>query len=236
MRGEKMRSILLIGMIVMAGVTVPIASADIYFWTDENGVKNFTNYSPPEKAEVFMETSEADEDTALPEAETDRDGDADRALESGQLQAAAEEIEALREQVGELSHNLKNLEALIEASPSEADDVASETEEAAATVRFGSGYVYWPYPYGYPPYGYKRHRKLGPRHGYGRPGYKEQVNHPTGFKSHALGRQPSQSGHGYLGPRPGYRSSRKGAYRAGSGRQHYTHGRQPGFAGGNGRR
>ena len=236
MRGEKMRSILLIGMIVMAGVTVPIASADIYFWTDENGVKNFTNYSPPEKAEVFMETSEADEDMALPEAETDQAGDADRALESRQLQAAAEEIEALREQVGELSHNLKNLEALIEASPSEGDDVASETEEAAATVRFGSGYVYWPYPYGYPPYGYKGHRKLGPRHGYGRPGYKEQFNHPTGFKSHVYGRQPSQSGHGSLGPRPGYRSSRKGAYRTGSGPRHYTLGRQPGFAGGNSRR
>jgi hypothetical protein len=220
-------------MIVMAGVTVPIASADIYFWTDENGVKNFTNYSPPEKAEVFMETSEADEDTALPEAETDRAGDADRALESGQLQAAAEEIEALREQVGELKDRLA---ALPEAPSFESGGAATEAEEASNTVRFGSGYVYWPYPYGYPPYGYKRHRKLGPRHGYGRPGYKEQFNHPTGFKSHALGRQPSQSGHGSLGPRPGYRSSRKGAYRTGSGPQHYTLGRQPGFAGGNGRR
>ncbi|MGA9263450.1 MAG: DUF4124 domain-containing protein [Desulfobacterales bacterium] len=229
-----MRSILLIGMIVIAGVTVPIASADIYFWTDENGVKNFTNYSPPEKAEVFMETSEADEDTALPEAETDRAGDADRALESGQLQAAAEEIEALREQVGELKDRL---EALPEAPQFESGGAAAtEAEEASNTVRFGSGYVYWPYPYGYPPYGYKGHRKPGPRHGYGRPGYKEQFNHPTGFKSHVYGRQPSQSGHGSLGPRPGYRSSRKGAYRTGSGPQHYTLGRQPGVAGGNSRR
>jgi len=220
----------------MAFVIVPIASADIYFWTDENGVKNFTNYSPPEKAEVFMETSEADQGTALDEAETDRAGDTDRALESEQLQAAAEKIEALREQVDELSHHLKNFEALIDASPSEADDVTSEAEEAATTVRYGSGYVYWPYPYGYPPYGYKRHHKLDPRHGYGRPRYKEQFNHPTGFKSHAYGRQPSQSGHGSLGPRPGYRSSRKGAYRTGSGPQQYALGRQPGFAGGKSRR
>lgn len=220
-------------MIVMAGVTVPIASADIYFWTDENGVKNFTNYSPPEKAEVFMETSEADEDTALPEAETDQAGGADRALESEKLQAAAEEIEALREQVGELKDRL---EELPEAPSFESGGAATEAGEASNTVRFWSGYVYWPYPYGYPPYGYKRHRKPGPRHGYGRPGYKEQVNPPTGFKSHALGRQPSQPGHGSLGPRPGYRSSRKGAYRTGSGRQHYTLGRQPGFAGGNSRR
>lgn len=233
MSGVKMRSILLIGMIVMAGVTVPIASADIYFWTDENGVKNFTNYSPPEKAEVFMETSAADEDTALPEAETDRDGNADRALESGQLQAAAEEIEALREQVGELKDQLA---ALPEAPSFESGGAATEAEEASNTVRYGSGYVYWPYPYGYPPYGYKRHHKLGPRHGYGRPGYKEQFNQSNGFKSYAYGRQPSQSGHGSLGPRPGYRSSRKGAYRTGSGPQQYTLGRQPGFAGGKSRR
>ena len=93
----------------MAGVTVPIASADIYFWTDENGVKNFTNYSPPEKAEVFMKTPEAGEETSLLEAETDRPGDADRALESEQLQAATEEIEALREQVGELKDRLAAL-------------------------------------------------------------------------------------------------------------------------------
>jgi hypothetical protein len=134
-------------MIVMAGVTVPIASADIYFWTDENGVKNFTNYSPPEKAEVFMETSEADEDAALPEAETDQAGDADRALESRQLQAAAEEIEALREQVGELKDRLQ---ALPEAPSFESGGAATEAEEASNTVRFWSGYVYWPYPYGYP--------------------------------------------------------------------------------------
>ena len=217
----------------MAGVMVPIASADIYFWTDENGVKNFTNYSPPEKAEVFMKTSEADEETALPEAETDRAGDADRALASEQLQAATEEVEALREQVGELKDRLA---ALPEAPSIDSDGGATEAEEASNTVRYGSGYVYWPYPYGYPPYGYKRHHKLGPRHGYGRPGYKKQFNHPNGYKSRAYGRQPRQSGHGSLGPRPGYRSSRKGAYRTGSGRQHYTLGRQPGFAGGKSRR
>ena len=132
MRREIMRSILLIAMLAMAGVTVPIASADIYFWTDENGVKNFTNYSPPEKAEVFMETSEADEDTSLIEAETDRAGDADRTLESEQLQAATEEIEALREQVGELKDRL----AVPPEAPSfEFGEAATEAEEL---IQYGS--------------------------------------------------------------------------------------------------
>ena len=217
----------------MAGVTVQIASADIYFWTDENGVKNFTNYSPPEKAEVFMETSEADQDTALDEAETDRAGDTDRALESEQLQAATEKIEALREQVGELTDRFA---ALPEAPPIEANEVAAETEEASNTIRYGSGYVYWPYPYGYLPYGYKGNHKFRPRHGFGRPGFKKQFVYPNGLKTHAYGAHPSRSGHGSLGSRPGYRSSRKGVYHTGSGRQRHALGRQPGFAGGKSRR
>jgi len=228
-----MRSILLIGMLAIAGVTVPIASADIYFWTDENGVKNFTNYSPPEKAEVFMETPEADEDTVFNEAETDRADDKDRALESEQLQSAAEEIEALREQVGELKDRLA---ALPEAPPIEADDDASVTEGAAATVRYRSGYVYWPYPYGYFPYGYKENHKFRPRHGLGKPGFKKRFVRPNRFKTHAYGRQPSRSGHDSFSHRPGYRSSRKGAYHTGSGRQRHALGRQPGFAGGKSRR
>ena len=218
----------------MAVVTVPIASADIYFWTDENGVKNFTNHSPPENAEVFMETSEANQDTALDEAETDRAGDTDRALQSVQLQAATERIEALREQVGQLTDRLA---ALPEAPPIEADEVTAETEEASNTIRYGSGYVYWPYPYGYLPYGYKGNHKFRPRHGFWRPGFKKQFVYPNGLKTNAYGAHSSRSGHGSLGSRPGgYRSSRKEVYHTGSGRQRHALGRQPGFAGGKSRR
>ena len=221
----------------MAGVTVPIAAADIYFWTDENGVKNFTNYSPPEKAEVFMETSEADENTELNEAETNRAGDTDRELESEQLQAAAEEIEALREQVSELKNDLKDrLEALPEASPMESDDVATETEEQPRRFDTGAAMCIG------------RIRTATPHTGtrgiasfalvtvtVGRD-TKNSLTIPTGLKYTSTGRQPSRSGHGSLGPRPGYRSSGKGAYYTGSGRQRHMLGRQPGFAGGNSRR
>lgn len=230
-----MRFIRLIGMLAIAGVTVPIASADIYFWTDENGVKNFTNYSPPEKAEVFMETSEADQDTAVDETEIDQAGEPDRALASEQLQAATEKIEALRVQVDELTDRLA---AQSEAPPIETDEVAVETGEASNTIRYGSGYVYWPYPYGYLPYGYKGSYKFRSQHGFGRPGFKKRAVRfrSNGFKPHAYGRQPSRSGHGALGSRPGYRSSRKGVYHSGSGRQRHALGRQPGFAGGRSRR
>jgi hypothetical protein len=233
MNGVEMRFIRLIGMLAMASVTVPIASADIYFWTDENGVKNFTNYSPPENAEVFMETPEADRDTAIDDAEIDQTGDTDRAFESGQLQAATERIEALREQVGELTDRLA---AQSEGPPIEADDVVAETEEAANTIGYGSGYVYWPYSYGYLPYGYKGNHKFRFRHGFGRPRFKNKFVYPSGFETHAYGRQPLRSGHGSFGSRPGYRSSPKGVYHTGSGRQRHVLGRQPGFTGGYRRR
>jgi hypothetical protein len=228
-----MRFISIIGMLAMAVVTVPIASADIYFWTDENGVKNFTNYSPPEKAELFMETSEVDEETLLVESETDRAGDNERALESEQLQAATEKIQALRKQVDELTDRLGELPV---APPIEANGVPAETEEASNTIRYGSGYMSWPYPYGYLPYGYEGNHKFRPRHGFGRPGFKKRFVHPNGFKTHAYNKQPSRSGYGSLGSRPGYRSSRKGVYQTGSGRQPHAFGRQPGFAGGKSQR
>ena len=222
-------------MLAMASVTVPIAWADIYFWTDENGVKNFTNYSPPENAEVFMETSETDQDTAFDDAEIDQTDDTDRALASEQLQAATEKIEALREQVDELADRLA---ALPEVPPIEENEVTAETEVASNTIRYGSGFVYWPYPYGFIPLGYKGNHKFRPRHGFGRPGFKKRAVRvrSNGLKTHAYGRQPFRSGHGSLGSRPGYRSSRKRIYPTGVGRQGHAFGRHPGFAGGKSRR
>ena len=222
-------------MLAMASVTVPIASADIYFWTDENGVKNFTNYSPPENAEVFMETSETDQDTAFDDAKIDQAGDTDRALASEQLQAATEKIEALRVQVDELTDRLA---AQSDGLPIETDAVAVETEEAPNTIGYGNGYVYWPYPYGYLPYGYKGSHKFRSWYGFGRPGFKKRAVRirSNGFKTQAYDRQPSRSGHGSFGSRPDYRSSSKGVYHTGSGRQRHVLGRQPDFAGGNRRR
>jgi hypothetical protein len=215
-------------MLAILSAAFQTATADIYFWTDENGVKNFTNYSPPEKAEVFMETSAVDEDTSLREAETDRTENKDRTLESEQLQAAAEEIEALREQIGELTDRLA---ALPEAPPIDAYDTATEAEEASNTVRYGGGYVYWPFPYGYHPYRYKGYKLFGSRHGYGRPGYKKRFAHPNRIKTRRYGRNLSQPGHKSIGQRSSYQSLRKRAHHTGSGSQRHRLGVSRGFAG-----
>ena len=65
-------------MIVVAcgigGLAVSNASADIYVWTDENGVKNFTNQAPPKYATLFMRTPEIphDEETDTRRSNIDR--------------------------------------------------------------------------------------------------------------------------------------------------------------------
>jgi hypothetical protein len=57
-----------------AGLAVSAAGADIYAWTDENGVKYFTNHAPPEQATLFMKTREIpyDEEADNQRREMDR--------------------------------------------------------------------------------------------------------------------------------------------------------------------
>jgi hypothetical protein len=52
-----LRVVVLTALLVVSGF--PQSSrADIYVWTDENGVKHFTNYAPPEQAQLLMKTRE----------------------------------------------------------------------------------------------------------------------------------------------------------------------------------
>ena len=55
-----MRIFTIIYTILWFTLIAPVAFADIYVWTDANGVKNFTNYAPPDQAIVFMETPETE--------------------------------------------------------------------------------------------------------------------------------------------------------------------------------
>jgi hypothetical protein len=50
--------------ILFALVCASTLNADIYVWVDENGVKNFTNFSPPEGAVIFIKDSGISKKTA----------------------------------------------------------------------------------------------------------------------------------------------------------------------------
>ena len=74
-------------------ITCPLY-ADIYEWTDENGVKHFTNYTPPAGATVLLKTEEVpyDEDADRERVEADRKIQ----LELARLELAEREAEIER--------------------------------------------------------------------------------------------------------------------------------------------
>ncbi|NNL43746.1 MAG: DUF4124 domain-containing protein [Desulfobacterales bacterium] len=49
-----MKGLIILEMILMSFIWSPIATANIYTWTDENNVRHFTNQVPPAGAEIFV--------------------------------------------------------------------------------------------------------------------------------------------------------------------------------------
>jgi hypothetical protein len=171
----------------LAGLAVSTASADIYAWTDENGVKNFTNQAPPEQATLFMKTPEIpyDEEADIQRREMD-----DQAVARQEL---AEREAFLREQQQEAERRIAAANARADAALREAGRVlqdaqaTSEDADSAYSSSYGYGYYYPYYGYGsrYLYKGYKRYdgglyRKK--RH------YKHKINHykyRKGLRPHA---------------------------------------------------
>ena len=141
----------------IAGLVVSTASADIYSWTDENGVKHFTNHAPPKQAALFMKTPEIpyDEDADNQRREMDR-------LEAARLELAEREAFLMKEQQA-AERRIAAANAKADAALQEADQVlqyAQDAAEATASYRTGSfGYGYY-YPYYRRPYRYKKHKKF----------------------------------------------------------------------------
>ena len=187
------RNILVVALLTIlgfSGLMIPAAGADIYSWTDENGVRHFTNQRPPKHAELLMKTREKPHDD---EAEQKR-------LEEDKLAAIRQELaerEAfLIQQQAAAERRLAAANARAEATLQEADRILLEAEEAAENNRSGS---YW---YSYPYYDYKpglyhndrnihwlHHRKAGyhkkvkrHHHRYGH--HKKHKRHSTRYGHH----------------------------------------------------
>ncbi len=148
----------------VAGLSISAANADIYSWTDENGVNHFTNYAPPKQARLLMKTPEIpyDEQADIQRQETDR-------LEVARQELAEREAFLLQQQE-EAERRIAEASARTEAALREANQVLQDAEAAAEdanTNRNGSyayGYGYYPYyRYGYRPgnYGKKYYSKYG---------------------------------------------------------------------------
>jgi hypothetical protein len=123
--------------------------ADIYEWTDKDGVKHFTNYAPAAEAKIMMKTEELPYDEA-----------ADRA----RLEAEREEqLELTRLELAERKAELERREAEIVQRLAEAARQAEETLGEAEKILNDArkdGYDYGNFRYsnfsrGFYPYHYK---------------------------------------------------------------------------------
>jgi len=137
----------------LAGFAALEADADIYSWTDENGVRYFTNYAPPKQAKVLMKTPEIayDEEADLQRRESDK-------LEVAKQELAEREAFLLQQQQ-EAQRRIAEANARAEAALRGADRILQDAEIAAEDADNDNSDSY---AYGYytPYYGYRYPRKV----------------------------------------------------------------------------
>jgi hypothetical protein len=157
-------------LFVYAGILIGFlalpAFADIYVWTDANGVKHFTNFSPPGKASIFMvEPKLASISTPV-----------DQQTDSERLREAEKKIDDLNEEFTELKQQLeeqqpsKDTPAAPDGSDPPEDEGVTEydpdnTSDGYDRPRY-EGYSYARYYKRYGTGGY-RHRRHSNKHHYG---------------------------------------------------------------------
>ena len=97
--------------------------ADIYEWTDENGVKHFTNYAPPDNAKIMMKTEEVPYDEAADLARIEAENQ--QRLELARQEIAEREAELERREA-EAERRLAELEREAERSAREPEDLLDD--------------------------------------------------------------------------------------------------------------
>ncbi len=120
-----MNGIKIIVFILVSCIVASSSLADIYEWTDENGVKHYSNYAPPAESRVLMKTKEEPYDEA-----------ADRARMEAERQ---ERLELARLAIVQREAELELREAEAERRLAEADRVAQEALREADYYRQEAG-------------------------------------------------------------------------------------------------
>jgi hypothetical protein len=129
------------------------ANADIYAWTDENGVRHFTNYAPPPQANIVMKSEE------LPYDEL---ADRERMELERQDQLAAA-LQELADKEARLAEMQLAAEKRIEAANRKAEAALEQAEALLDQVQYessgdtGSRYLHYGYYY---PYNRRLHHSI----------------------------------------------------------------------------
>lgn len=246
----------LIGILTV-WIWAPTAVADIYSWSDENGILHFTNRNPPPEAELFLKTKEGPYEEAVARAQTETA--AQRELRRAQDEAREQE-ERLAEKAAELERRTEEANRKAEEALARAEELAEAANRGYTSSRgYALGYAYYPLSYGYRYYGYNRygygspyysrkrykkhsyrHHEKQKRYGKSRPHYREH-RYKSGryerYRYHYSDR-PAYKGHGHrgrYGDRPAYKGHghRGRGYGSAQGLQRGGgHGRSSGFRGG----
>jgi hypothetical protein len=128
-------------LLTLSCIFASSAFADIYEWTDADGVKHYSNYAPPENSRIMMKTKEEpyDEEADRARAEAERQAQ----LESTRLEIAQREAELeLRE--AEAERRLAQADRLAEEAQRDAESSIEDAENSRSTFQ----------SYGYGCYGY----------------------------------------------------------------------------------
>ena len=152
-------------MLLIAGGCLLAGSlhADIYEWTDENGVKHFTNYAPPEDAKILMKTKELPYDEAADRARMEDERQFLKEL--AQLERAARDAE-LERRVAEAEQRAAEAERYAQETLQATEQYLNDAKNNRWYYRTGPYYPYYPYyptPYRYH-YKHKYHKKSHYKH------------------------------------------------------------------------
>jgi hypothetical protein len=212
-------------LILIVLATVCLSSigvgADIYVWTDENGIKHFTNRTPPPQAKLLMRT---------PEIPYDEEADRQRREEEREA-----ELTMAWQEIAEKEAQLVEMQAAAERRLAEAERRANETlQQAEALINQAASYDHYPrrggyISYGYYPYKYYRHYYDKRRHY--RIGnsiyYKKshsRVRHYDKYKKYGSGIHKGYGGKKYHNLKKRHKSIHSGHFRKSHSNTFRTHG------------
>ena len=197
-----MKQFVIIPLILFIGFWATMLKADIYTWTDENGVLHFSNYDPPKHAKLMIKAAQftTDEKAVQEKIEAKR-------LERQQL-----ELEEIARKQALIALKQQEIAEQLDAADRAAEEASKRSKEIYAPG-YNGGYDDFrdngedlevngtpPYRY-YPHYSYRGHfnyrrgHHFRKRH-FGHPG-KHQFRH---FKRYRFGKfHHGKSRHGFKG-------------------------------------
>ena len=133
------------------GFVVPSVYADIYEWTDADGVRHFTNYAPPPEAGIMIKTEEVPHDEEADQARREADQAAQQELSRLEI---AEGQQALEGRELEAEQKLAEAEQKADEALREAEKLLNEARESGTDDEMHDYYGYPGYYRGYYPYFY----------------------------------------------------------------------------------